>query len=454
MQTEIPSSSSQQNIGYTDRINLPGHTESAEHPDCYFVNSEKLCKVAAYGIRNFPEEALTVIDESRLKEKVEIFQENFLPSQPNRRIAYAVKANPRRKILEVFGSAGITDFDCASGGEIEHVLSVDPSAEIFFNNPIKTKRDIALALRHQIRHFTVQSREEVEKILQVYGRETGGDRADLEIVVRLASQSTSAKINLSEKFGTDFDSALQILTSLRAETKAKIGASIHVGSQNRDVSSHEAGVSQISKLDSLLSGLDVINLGGGFPVDYQLGSDRELKNYLFGLSDFVEKKLANFLQKSKKIIVEPGRALVADAAHLFVPVIGTEQRAEKKLIYIGDGVFTSFSDAVIHDWKYDFQPVYLNHQNQKNYLQEEVVLHGRTCDSGDTLGDVFLPAMIQSGDYLHVPYSGAYHDSQSTRFNGFEPPKYLFFNSKSKCQNLNESTKTELTTAKCQLVTA
>ena len=196
-------------------------------------SGKELKEVMASIFNEYPEESFYFLNEGRLKNTAKVFQDNFLPEDDRRSIAYAVKANPHPEVLRILTEAGITDFDCASEGEIFDVKEANADSLIYFNNPHKKKKEIEFASDFGVNHYTADIKREVDKILSAVG--------DLspEIAIRLKTlNSDGAMINLSEKFGATMERTKQLLEYVE-ECGAKPCISMNVGSQVLDVSSYE-----------------------------------------------------------------------------------------------------------------------------------------------------------------------------------------------------------------------
>lgn len=389
-----------------------------EHPGQNFM------QVAREVIEAHPEESFCFLNTGLLREKVEILRDHFLPGHPGRVIAYAMKANPKRRIMEIISAEGITDFDCASGTEIEKAKEINPDAGILFNHPVKLVRDIQLAATYGVMHYTVQTHNEVLKILNNAFPRSAAD--PVEIAVRLMTPNEKAKINLSTKYGAGRSAARSIINDVRRHFDVVPGISIHTGSQNEDPAIFADAIKYMADVARSSGKVKTVNVGGGIPVNYAVNDNFSLREYLEIISRALEANIFGALMKDPKIIIELGRALVGETVDLVIPVLAIEDRGQRT-VYINDGVFTSFSDHTIHDWQYYFRTIgHGGRQLSRNLVP--FVVFGRTCDSGDTLGEVMLPEDLTAKDHLWVQNAGAYMDSQTTRFNGFEPPKYVSYN--------------------------
>lgn len=373
--------------------------------------------------REMPEETLLFLNEKHLRERARFLKSQFIEKENGGQMAYAVKANSHQRILRLLSEEGIDAFDCASPDEITAVLSVNPEAQILYNHPIKKEKDIRWAVDMGVRHFTAQTITEVRKILR-NSRQV--KTHSLEIAARLDTPpNPHAGIDLSEKFGASEGKVRQMIREVKS-SGAKSGISIHTGSQNSDPEIFCRGIQKMMQVAYEESGVHSINIGGGLPANI-LKTDRfKLEEFMTVITATIRSSIDGVLKKNQKIFMEPGRAMVAESIDLLIPILSVEERNGEKVLYMDDGVFTSFSDAIIHGWKYEFR-TWKKGGEKHSRKKIPFRVFGRTCDSGDNLGYIDLPEDIQTGDYLHIPTAGAYTDSQATKFNGFHPPEYVSY---------------------------
>lgn len=370
-----------------------------------------------------PEEALCFLDVAGLRKHVEALKTGFENGDKRKRFAYAVKANPHPDVLNVVCNAGVTHFDCASPNEAAVVHAVAPDRNILYNHPVAKGSDIAKAVANGVNRFTIQSFSGLRRVL----RHTT-DLRWMEISVRVTSLNPSAEINLSTKFGAPEGRAETLLRRIKEvdPRRVKAGISTNAGSQNTNKFSFIEAIIRICNIAKRVGGVRTVNIGGGLPVSYERGFEYDLGQYM----QVINAALSECLDSDRdveEIIIELGRAVVAQSVNLVIPVIEVEEGECGSLVYFDDGVFTSFSDVKVHDWTYDFRVLRPDGKEKTGNLKR-TILFGRTCDSGDKLPCVMLPE-IEEGDYIWVPNAGAYMDSQSSYFNGFGPPRYVTYNS-------------------------
>jgi len=320
---------------------------------------------------------------------------------------YAVKCNPDPSVLRAVHAAGVRHFDCASPGEIALVRNMFADAAIHYMHPVKARAAIREAWRqHGVRDFALDSRDELEKILaETRG---GGAAAELGLFVRLALPKGGAVYDLSGKFGAPLEEAAALLAAARPHA-ARLGLCFHVGSQCLEPDAYARALALAG--DTIRASgvaVDVIDLGGGFPVSYPGVTPPPLSAYTATIGDaFRQLDL-----EGARLWAEPGRALVAGGVSVVVQV----QLRRGDALYINDGVYGSLSDAGVPGFRF---PVRLVRPSAAPNRAFE--FFGPTCDSADRMRGPFeLPADIREGDWIEIGQLGAYGACLRTAFNGFD----------------------------------
>jgi ornithine decarboxylase len=164
--------------------------------------------------------------------------------------------------------------------------------------------------------------------------------------------------------------------------------------------------------------VDVIDVGGGFPVSYPGVTPPPL-------GDFIAAVTAAFdrlgLPAGCRLWCEPGRALVAPGASLVVQVI----RRRGHELFINDGVYGSLSDAGAPGFLFPARLIRPDAAPAVDRLGE-FSFYGPTCDSADRMnGPFLLPADVREGDWIELGQLGAYGSSLRTAFNGFDQARLV-----------------------------
>ena len=352
-----------------------------------------------------PAQPVTLLRPHAAKRAARFFIEKF----PGRSL-YAVKANPSPDLLKILWDSGVTHYDVASIGEVRLVSGLLPEAVLCFMHPVKAEEAIAEAyFEHGVRTFSLDTMEELEKILQATATD-GIAATDLNLLVRIRVSSDHAKLSLASKFGAQPEDVKTLLMAARQASDA-LGICFHVGSQAMTPAAYAEAMTHVR--DAIVEAavtVDIVDVGGGFPSSYPGMEPPQLENYFQVIHAAFE---ALPISYSAELWCEPGRALCAEYASLVVRV---EKRRGNEL-YINDGAYGALFDAAHIGWRY---PVQLLRQPESTVRAMEFSFYGPTCDDLDHMAGPFeLPADIGPGDYIEIGMLGAYGCAMRTRFNGF-----------------------------------
>ncbi|PPQ28450.1 type III PLP-dependent enzyme [Rhodopila globiformis] len=323
---------------------------------------------------------------------------------------YAVKCNPDPAVLRALHAGGVRHFDCASLQEVRLVRDMFPDAAIHFMHPVKARGAIREAWeRHGVRDFVLDSAEELAKI-RAEAAATGLP-GRLGLIVRIALPKGGARLDLSGKFGAEPEDAAALLRAARG-CAATLGVSFHVGSQCLDPLAWRAALGLAGQVIRTAGvAIDVVDVGGGFPVSYP---DQE-PPALGAFFAEIEEGFDRLGVPAARLWAEPGRVLVASGASVVVQV----QARRGAMLYVNDGVYGSLSDAGALGFRY---PVRMIRPDAKPIgALTEFSLYGPTCDSADVMrGPFVLPADVAEGDWIEIGQLGAYGACLRTAFNGFD----------------------------------
>lgn len=346
-----------------------------------------------------PDAVVTCIYPDKLREAASA----FLTSFPGR-VLYAVKSNPDARVLRYLRMAGINHFDVASAEEVRSTRALFPKARLSFMHPVKSRSAIAEAYGLGVRDYSLDSASELMKIVE----ETGSAR-DLNLFVRLALPKGTAAYDLSGKFGASTDEAVDLLRAAR-RVAAKVGLCFHVGSQCMDPSAFEKAILMARTLvDRAGVKIDILDVGGGFPVSYPGLEPPALGHYMDAI-----RSATSAMFPGTELWCEPGRALAGAGASVIVKV---ELRRNNSL-YINDGTYGTLFDAGSFGWRYPVRAIRHNRELKGDLVPFS--FFGPTCDNVDYMeGPFHLPADIDEGDWIEIGQLGAYGAAMRTRFNGF-----------------------------------
>lgn len=367
------------------------------------ADSQNLPTVAGMVQTLRPSEPLHCIRPAVISAAAQSFTAAF-----NGDVLYAVKCNPEPAVLRALWEGGIRHFDCASISEVTLVRRLFPGAAIHFMHPVKSRSAIREAwLLHGVRDFVLDSFGELEKINQ----EITTDAGRPGLFVRIALPETGAVINLSKKFGADFTTAVELLRAARP-LAGRLGVAFHAGSQCLDPLAWRDAIALAGEVIRA-SGVrvDVLDIGGGFPVAYPDMDPPPLGAFMAEIDAAYDR----LDMPGLKLWAEPGRALVAGGGSVVVQV----QLRRGNMLYINDGVYGALADAGA--LKFCFPTRLLRNRHSAGAPDQAFGFFGPSCDSLDVMnGPFILPDDVEEGDWIEIGQLGAYGTCLRTAFNGFD----------------------------------
>jgi len=327
-------------------------------------------------------------------------------------VCYAVKSNPNIAILNLMAKLG-SGFDIVSQGELERVLAADGDpAKVVFSGVAKSEPEITRALEVGIRCFNVESEAELLRINEVAGRL--GKTAPISLRVNPDVDahthpyiSTGLKEN---KFGVSVEQAREVYKLAATLPNIEIvGMDCHIGSQLTELQPFLDAVDRLIVLMEQLKQdgitLKHLDLGGGLGVTYTDETPPHPTEYAKALWE----KLNAFSEL--EIIVEPGRAITANAGILVTKVEYLKSNESRNFAIVDAGMNDMIRPALYQ--------AYMNILEIDRTLAREEKIYdvvGPICETSDFLGKQRKLAIAQ-GDYLAQRSAGAYGASMSSNYN-------------------------------------
>jgi len=318
---------------------------------------------------------------------------------------YAIKCLPHPAVAATLRDEG-GFFDLATNGEVELVRRLGVAAgRCIHTHPIKRDSDIRTALAYGVTHFVVDNPEELRKF------EKHRNRA--AILIRVAFRSAEAVVDLSRKFGCRPESVPELL-ALASELRIRVaGLSFHAGSQAATPRMHVEAIDVCRELMSAPAALrhdfSVLDIGGGFPVDYSTGPEtRSIEEFCAPI-----RRALDSIDPKFRIIGEPGRYIAAPSAISVSSVMGRAKRDGRWWYYLDDGLYGSYSGQVFDHAVYPIEPLAAAGPASPS------VLAGPTCDSIDVIRENIDLPELKEGDLIVGRIMGAYTWATATEFNFF-----------------------------------
>jgi len=347
---------------------------------------------------------LLVLDPACVAERYRALREALPAVRPY----YAVKALSHRAALTALRDEGAC-FDVASPQEAALVTGLGVSPErCIYTHPVKKPADVAAAVRAGIRTFVFDGERELAKF--------AGLEDDVDLLLRLRYRNPEALIDLSYKFGADPGDAVDLLHAARRRGLRVAGLSFHPGSQLWSVEPLVEDVRSAAMLldclDGLGFGLDVLDIGGGLPVPYDVAVP-----HLDGCAAALTPELDPLIRRGIRVISEPGRFVAAPSMLAVAAVVGVAERGGVPWYYLDDGVYGSFSN-VLSDHVHPTVHAYRAVTGEDDRDAVPSVLAGPTCDSTDVIATTALMPPLEIGDLVVAPHMGAYTTVTACEFNG------------------------------------
>ena len=327
-------------------------------------------------------------------------------------ICYAVKANSNLGVLSVLANLG-SGFDIVSGGELARVIEAGGSAKkVVFSGVGKKSDEIRYALEQGILCFNVESEPELHRINEVAGSLNKKAPISLRINPDVDAKthpyiSTGLKAN---KFGIARERAIatyELAASL--PNLEVVGMDCHIGSQLTEIGPFVDALERLLILIDELADRNIhikhLDVGGGLGVTYDDEAPPHPKEYAAAMAE----KMAG--RDHLKLILEPGRAIAANAGILVTEVEFIKQGEEKNFAIIDAAMNDLLRPALYSAWQ-NIIPV--KQQSSAPIRNYDIV--GPVCETGDFIGKDRALA-IQPKDLLAVRSAGAYGFAMASNYN-------------------------------------
>lgn len=356
---------------------------------------------------------LYVYSADQVVERLGLFQEAL--AGRDHLVCFAMKANSSLAILKLLADRG-AGFDIVSGGELQRVLAAAPEAagRVVFSGAGKTIEEIDLALEAGILEFNVESEAELDLLAARARRCKQRARFALRVNPDVFAEthpyiSTGLK---EHKFGVDIRRAVEIYIRGAANRWLEAhGVSVHIGSQIRSADPFGAAMERVSKLVRQLArkgiALKCIDAGGGLGIDYHTGhfDAREKVNEWAAA---VNRALAGC---EGRLLLEPGRFLVAQAGALLARVLYVKRNGKKTFV-ITDAAMNDLIRPALYQAHHEIVP--LRPRAGKTRIVDVV---GPICESGDFFAHDRALQPLEPGDVVAILDAGAYGMTQSSNYN-------------------------------------
>ncbi|MBS2021018.1 MAG: diaminopimelate decarboxylase [Deltaproteobacteria bacterium] len=339
---------------------------------------------------------------------------------------YAVKASGNLALLSLLRKQGM-GFDIVSGGELFRALRAGADAKtIVFSGVGKQRHELAAALEAGILQFNCESEEELLQLSQV----AVALKKKAPVALRVNPQVDAkthpyiATALATSKFGVPAQrirDAYGLAASLPG--LEVVGLACHIGSQIGEVKPFVQAAGKMRALFETLcrDGHDLrhLDLGGGLGVPYGDGKTPAAPD-VYGRA--LARELAGL---DARILLEPGRLVVANAGLLLTRVLLKKRSAGKRTFVVVDAGMNDLMRPALYQAHHELEPV-----ARPRTRIERVDVVGPVCESADVLAKARRIPHLLSGELVAIRTAGAYGMSMASNYNARPRPAEVLVSGK------------------------
>ncbi|HZX12049.1 MAG TPA: hypothetical protein VFE88_01160 [Candidatus Nanoarchaeia archaeon] len=363
---------------------------------------------------------LQLLIESDIRRKLRRFKAAF--PYANLRPQYAVKVNSNLEILKIVKEEGF-DLDASSVGEIIlGMLAGFRPEQITFTNLYKSEQDLLFASKVGVYAVTVDSYEELKRVVQVAGKMAGSLRVFLRINPLITYKEYSTR---NQQYGIPLTIAKKSVDLATSSLNVHlVGFHFH-GGYMKHSELYALAARKLASLGRYAVGkgapLEALDLGGGFPYEY--GSKTFYAPEEMGES-FVktfEALLEEHDLGKLRLIFEPGKFIVGNAGIGLMKIVSKKYLGKKKLVVTDGATYCMLPDTMVYKQYYDLLPATKLTQPRVRVFD----ICGCTCDCIDKFGTNRMMPRLQEGDLIAIMDCGAYSNVMASNFNTLKRPPII-----------------------------
>ncbi|MBR0577124.1 diaminopimelate decarboxylase [Proteiniclasticum sp. BAD-10] len=371
---------------------------------------------------------LYVMDEEAIRQRMREFKYAMGKSSLATDVLYASKAFLTLAMVKIIQEEDLS-LDVVSGGELYTALAAgfDPS-RIYFHGNNKSPEELEYALASGVGTIIVDNEDEVERMESLWTPSNGPQSIILRVNPGIEAHTHEyiSTTKNDSKFGLSIfqEETLLLLQRLQEDPRFSLqGIHCHIGSQIFEKSSFFAAAEEmlqyVAKLYSQGVVIRTLNLGGGFGVRYVEGDEPvSPEDFLPELLKIVENRCQELGIPPLKILIEPGRAIVANAGTTLYRVGGTKTTFGGKNYVFVDGSMADHIRTVLYGAEYEAVLA----ERMTELPEETYTITGKACESGDILVREARLPKPRKGEILAILSTGAYHYSMASNYNRLPKP--------------------------------
>lgn len=372
---------------------------------------------------------LYVMDENLIRKNCRIYK-NAMDKYygGNGLVLFAGKAFSCIHMCKIAMEEGL-GLDVVSGGELYTAKQAGfPMDKVYFHGNNKTAAEIKMAADYGVGTIIADNIYELENINEIYG--SAGKKANVMFRIKPGIEAHTHDFIMTGQIDSKFGVALETGEALEIYKKASampninvVGVHCHIGSQIFDLTPFEEAARVMMNFIGDLHDLGIkvcdLDLGGGFGIKYVEGDNPvDYDRYIYAVSEVVKKTAAERGIPLPRILMEPGRSIVAPAGITLYTVGGIKDIPNVRTYVSVDGGMGDNPRYIMYESRYE--ALLANAPLAKP--EKKVTIAGKCCESGDIIvRDIMMPH-LSVGDTIAVLATGAYNYSMASNYNRIPRP--------------------------------
>jgi len=366
---------------------------------------------------------LYIYDEKTIRDSARSFLNGFKSRYDNVHVSYSSKAFTNPELVKILNEENL-GIDVVSGGELEVLIRSEfPMKEVNFHGNNKSEHELTKAVNNNIGLITIDSFYELD-ILDAICKK---NNIFQDITLRLSPsvdphthELTSTGI-LDTKFGFSIETgaAKEALDVANSKDNLNLkGIHFHLGSPIFELKPYSEAIDYVFEFIKnnypKNKKLEIFNVGGGFAVAYtQEDPIVTADQYAETICESVKNNVASLGIDYPKLVIEPGRAIVARSGIAIYTVGGIKNIPDLRTYVSVDGGMADNIRPALYGSTYTAMSV----NKAKINHDKLVTIAGKYCETGDKLVENVLLPNPEPKDLIAIPVSGAYNSSMSSNYN-------------------------------------
>ncbi|HTA97313.1 MAG TPA: diaminopimelate decarboxylase [Solirubrobacteraceae bacterium] len=361
-----------------------------------------------------------VVAEDDLRARARAFvQAGSAAGHEDFHVVFASKAFPCTAVLSLFAEEGLW-CDVASGGELHLALNAGfPPERILMHGNAKSEAELRMALECGIGLIVIDNFDEIDRLARL----ANGTQNVLIRATPDVRGDTHEKISTGQadsKFGFSMADIPAAIERVRAVAGLELqGIHAHIGSQLLALDPYRREAKALAKIGDGVGGFSTYDLGGGLGVAYaESQHPPEIEEWVGAVLGAAHEA---GIDPGKRILVEPGRALTANAGVTLYTVESVKHNVSTWVAV--DGGMSDNLRPMLYGAAYE---AHVADRLADPASAVSCVLAGKHCESGDVIVREALLEDPRPGDVIVTPATGAYGFAMASNYNGVPRPPVVF----------------------------